>query len=468
MAGVNFSGLASGLDTAALIQATSDATRAARVKPNEKKVTELEETNAAVDELSNKLDLLRTSLKDFTTLSGGGVSKTASSSKESVLTTTASNAAVNGAYTVTVDSLAKNHTMAFDNLFSSTTEPINNTLTGAEPVGQRTMSFEIGTGGDMENVDVVVTDGSFTAADFVSAFNAASSKAEASLVNVGTSASPFYKIVITSNYEGTEKGTIARTAIGSDILSLLTYSQDPAADATIIVTGIGVITRATNTISDVIPGLTMNLSSAGTATIRISEDVDTTVSKVQNMVDSYNDIVKFINENNQVTRDETKKEVVNTFAPLASSRVDDNALTALRNALSASVASGGSAVRIFADLGITTQRDGTLAFDSSKLKTALADEPSSVSAILSDFADAAATTGGTIDLYTRFNGLLDLTVNNNKDAISDLNSRIQEVERQIARQEEALKARYARLEGLMSKLQQQQSSLTSALSGLGR
>jgi len=314
----------------------------------------------------------------------------------------------------------------------------------------------------------VVTDGSFTAADFVSAFNAASSKAEASLVNVGTSASPFYKIVITSNYEGTEKGTIARTAIGSDILSLLTYSQDPAADATIIVTGIGVITRATNTISDVIPGLTMNLSSAGTATIRISEDVDTTVSKVQNMVDSYNDIVKFINENNQVTRDETKKEVVNTFAPLASSRVDDNALTALRNALSASVASGGSAVRIFADLGITTQRDGTLAFDSSKLKTALADEPSSVSAILSDFADAAATTGGTIDLYTRFNGLLDLTVNNNKDAISDLNSRIQEVERQIARQEEALKARYARLEGLMSKLQQQQSSLTSALSGLGR
>jgi flagellar capping protein FliD len=87
---------------------------------------------------------------------------------------------------------------------------------------------------------------------------------------------------------------------------------------------------------------------------------------------------------------------------------------------------------------------------------------------LSDFADAAATTGGTIDLYTRFNGLLDLTVNNNKDAISDLNSRIQEVERQIARQEEALKARYARLEGLMSKLQQQQSSLTSALSGLGR
>ena len=61
-----------------------------------------------------------------------------------------------------------------------------------------------------------------------------------------------------------------------------------------------------------------------------------------------------------------------------------------------------------------------------------------------------------------------MTLNNNKDAVSDLNARIQEAEKQIARQEESLKARYARLEGLMSKLQQQQSSLTSALSGLGR
>ena len=78
--GINFSGLASGIDTAALIQASSDATRAARVTPSQKRVTELEETNAAADELSNKLDLLKASLKGFTTLNGGGVSKTATSS----------------------------------------------------------------------------------------------------------------------------------------------------------------------------------------------------------------------------------------------------------------------------------------------------------------------------------------------------------------------------------------------------
>jgi flagellar hook-associated protein 2 len=468
MAGINFSGLASGLDTAALIQASSDQMRASRVTPNQKRVTELEETNTALDELSNKLDLLKTSLRQFTTLNGGGVSKVASSSKESVLTASASNSAVNGAYTVTVNTLAKNHTFCFDRTFAALNEVVEPALTGAEPVDQRTMSFTIGTGAEQENVDVVVTDGNFTASDFVTAFNNASSKAEASIINVGTESSPIYKVVLTSSYEGTEKGGISRTAIGSGILTMLTYGEDPAADATIIVTGIGVVTRSSNTISDVIPGLTMTLSSTGTSTVRISEDADTTVTKVQDFIDAYNDVVKYIGENNQITRDESKSEAVNTFAPLASSRVDDNALVSLRSALSGAASSGGSAVRIFADLGITTQRDGTLSFDSTKLKTSINKEPTSVSEILQSFADTAATTGGTIDVYTRYNGLLDLTLNNNKDAVSDLNARIQEAEKQIARQEESLKARYARLEGLMSKLQQQQSSLTSALSGLGR
>lgn len=464
--GINFSGLASGIDTAALIQASSDATRAARVTPSQKRVTELEETNAAADELSNKLDLLKASLKGFTTLNGGGVSKTATSSKESVLSASVANNATNGAYTVTVNSLAKNHTYSFDQTFAASTTPIDNTLTGGEPAGDRTVTFTVGAGAEQETVSVEVKNGTFSASDFVTAFNNASTKAEASLVNTGTAASPAYKIVISSNYEGTQKGSISRTALGASLAGLSGFSEDAASDASVTVTGIGTVTRSTNTIADIVPGVTFSLSSTGSSTVRIAEDVDTTVSKVQSFIDAYNDVVKFVNENNTITRDETTKEVTNTFAPLASSRVDDNALAALRSALSASTASGGSAVRIFADLGITTQRDGSLLFDSSKLKTVIASEPTSVSNVLSSFADKAATTGGTIDQYTRYNGLLDLSINSNKAEIADLNDRIQEAERQIARQEESMKARYARLESLMSKLQQQQSSLTSALSGL--
>ena len=467
MAGMSFSGLASGIDSAALIEAASEASRTTRVKPNEKRITELQETNAATEELSNKMDLLRATLKGFTTLSGGGVSKTGVSSKESVVTAEASNAAINGGYSVTVNSLAKNHTFSFDATFASISGAVQNTLSGAEPAADRTVSFTVGTGAEQESIGIEITDAAYSASDFVTAFNNASSKAQASLVNIGTTASPSYKIVLTSVYEGTEKGTVTQTAIGAALTNLVAHSEDAADDAEIVITGIGTITRTTNSITDVIPGVTLNISSLGSAIVRIAEDVDTTVSRVQDFIDSYNELVQFVNENNQVTRDDSKSEITNIFAPLASSRNDDSALTALRSALSSSTASGGSAARIFADLGITTDRNGTLKFDSTKLKTAIASEPTSVSDILSSFADITATTSGTIDIYTRFQGLLELSVNNNKETISDLSNRIQEAEKQIERQADSMRSRYARLEALMSRLQQQQSSLTSALSGLG-
>lgn len=463
MAGLSFAGLASGIDSQAIIDSTVASARLARVQPNQKKVSELEETNTALESFSTKLDALRTTLQPFTSLSGGGVSKTGSSSKESVVGATSTNAASNGSYNVTVNALAKNHTYSFDQTYSSTSTAIQSTLTGAEPSANRTVTFTVGTGSNQETVSVVVTDGSYSISQFVSDFNNASSKAEASLVNVGTESSPSYKVVINSVYEGTEKGTITRTALGAGLTNLSAVSESAASNSSISISGIGTISRSTNSVSDVIPGVTLNLASAGTATVKIAEDAATTTAKIQDFVNSFNDIVKFLFENNQVLRDESGSEVKNVFAPLSGTRTDDSAIQALRQQLSSSVASGGSVVRVFSDVGITTERDGSLKFDSSKLQTALSSEPSSVSDLVRSFADATALTGGIVDKYTRYSGLLDISINNNKSLITDLNRRITDAEKQIQRTADSLKERYARLEGLMSKLQQQQSSLAGAL-----
>lgn len=470
---LSFSGLASGIDSQAIIDSTVASARLARVQPNQKKVGELEETNTALDSLETKLDALRTTLQTFTSLSGGGVSKTGSSSRESVVSASATAAAANGSYDITVNQLAKNHTFSYNFEFSSTTTPFQNTLGGGEAVGDRTITYTIGTGSNQETVSVVITNGTYTASQFVTDFNNAASKAEASLVNVGTESSPAYKIVINSIYEGTEKGLIVETAHGAALPNTgpnppgFGTSESAATNSEIEIEGIGTVTRSTNSISDVIPGVTFNLQSvsATVATIKIQEDAAGTTARVQDFVDAFNDIVKFVSENNQVIRDESGKEIVNVFAPLSGTRTDDNALSALRSAISSALASGGSKIRVFSDLGITTERDGTLKFDTAKLQSALSSEPSSVSAVIQGFADSVALTGGTIDMYTRFNGLLDLSVNNNKSLISELNRRISDAEKQIQRTADALKERYARLESLMSKLQQQQGSLSGALSG---
>lgn len=466
MATITFPGLASGLDTQALIDAASQATRQTRVKPSQDRVAQLEETNTALEDLQKKLETLRSNLREFTTLAGGGISKTGTSSKESVVSATATNGASNGSYSITVNALASNHTYSFDTTYASTITALQSTLTGGESAADRTVTFTVGTGAEQETVSVEVTDGSYSISDFVTAFNNSSTKARASLVNIGTSATPAYKLVISSLYEGTEKGLVARTALGASLTNLTAYSESAASDSSVDITGLGTITRSTNSISDVIPGVTLNVASQGNATVRIGEDVSSTTTKIQDLVDSYNEIVTFLGENNQVTRDESQKEVKNKFGALASTRIDDNLLSSLRSAIAEASATGGSAVKVFADIGITSQRDGTLTFDSKKFQEAMSSESTSVGSILSDFADNAALTGGIIDQYIRYQGLFDTTLESNKTSITDLNRRIADTEKQIARNEEMLKQRYARLESLMGKLQNQQSSLTSALAGL--
>jgi flagellar hook-associated protein 2 len=466
MATNSFSGIASGIDTQALIDSTINASRQARVKPSQDRVTELEGTNSALEDLSKKLNTLKEAIAPFTTLQGGGVSKTGTSSKESVVSATATAAATNASYSVTVSALASNHTYSFDQTYTAVTDSIQGDLTGSEAEADRTVTFTVGTGADQETVSVVITDGNFSIQGYVDAFNTASNKARASLVNIGTTTSPSYKIVISSLYEGTEKGTVTRSALGTSLTNLSSYSESAAANASLSITGIGTITRSTNSISDVIPGVTLALSSTGTSTVKIAEDVPSTITKVQQFVDAYNDLVAFITENNKVTEEQKGKETINTFAPLASSRLDDNVLFSLRSTLSQVNASGGSTVRVFSDLGITTERDGTLKFDSAKLQEAISSEVTSVSSIMSAFADATAMTSGVINQYTRYNGMLDVAIGANKTTIDDLNERIASTEAQLERQTEMLRARYARLESTMGKLQSQQSSLTSALSGL--
>jgi flagellar hook-associated protein 2 len=466
MAAITFPGLASGLDTQALIDSTTTASRQTRVKPSQDRVTKLESSNTAFGQLNTKLETLRTNLKGFATISGGAISKTGTSSKESVVSATATSAASNGSYAVTVNDLASNHTYSFNNTYASPDAAIQSTLTGAESAADRTVTFTVGSGTQLETVSIEIPDGNYSLQQFADAFNTTSSNAHASVVNTGTAASPAYKLVLSSIYEGTEKGTIARTTLGASLTNLTGYSESAAKDASVTVSGIGTITRSSNSIADLIPGVTLSLNSLGSSTVKIAEDSASTITKVKDFVDSFNELVTFIRDNNTVTREENGTEVTNTFAALANSRIDDNALLNLRNAFSNAIATGGSSIRILADLGITTERDGSLKFDTTKFQSALSSESASVGAILTSIADTTTPTNGTIHQFTRYNGLIDVSINSNKETIADLNTRIANAEKDIQQQADNLKARYARLEAMMGKLQSQQSSLSSALAGL--
>lgn len=467
MALITFSGLASGIDSSALIEAMLEQERTVRVIPFEKEIDKREETNSAFDELKTLLGELNTAAQAFRTLNGGAIAKNVSSSDETVLTATASNAAEAGTYSLNVSQLAKNGTFSFDDRFTSSSDAINSSINNGAAAVDRTVSFTVGQGANSENIDIEITSGT-SLTDFVTEFNEQSEFANASVVNTGTASSPSYAIVIQSKYEGQEKGTITLNSVGTEVQTagagaFTTNTLDQAQDLQFTLGGVtGTITRSSNTVTDVIEGVSFTASGSGASTLSISTDTGATESLLSEFVEKYNAVVEFIAENDSISEEQTGSEITNVFGPLASTSLDDGLLSALRAALTGAGTSGRT-VNILADLGVTTQRDGTLAFDTEKFQSALADDAEGVELILGNLGESLGAVDGTIAQYTRFNGLIDEAVGSNDSRIEDLQKKIQDAESAISEREKALVAQFARLESQISQLQSQQNSLTSLL-----
>lgn len=467
---INFSGIASGIDSASLIEAIIEQQRAVRIQPQEKRISTYQETNESLNKLTDLLNTLNDTVSHFRLLNGGIISKTVSSSDETKVSASASNFAASGTYGINVTQLASNGILSFDDRFSSESEVINSSINNGAAEADRTASISIGTGAEQENIDIVLTN-TTTAQDFVEQFNSQSTKANASLVNLGTESSPSYGILISSNEEGTELGTISQS-IGTEITSAGTgaftaVTSDQATDAQFTIDGIsGTITRGSNTITDVITGLSFNLQATGSANVTVGVDQETTTSYLEDFVNAFNDVIEYINENDAITEDDTQEEVTNIFGSLSSVSVDENLVSSLKAALTGSSISGGS-VNVLADLGITTERDGTLKFDSDVFKQALAKDPNSVQTITQNLGEDLGAVNGRIAEFTKFGGLIDAVENSNQSLISDIQSRISLVESQLGRQEESLTSQFARLESLIGQLQSKQNAISGILSAIG-
>jgi flagellar hook-associated protein 2 len=462
---INFSGIASGIDTNALIQATSDATRQARITPFEKQKTDLEDSNESLREFKTLFETFRDEADDFGTLSARGIQKGLVSNNEEVITGTANSAASSGSYSVNVTSLARNGIITFNDRFTARNTPLAPAINSSASEEDRSVEFTVGSGSLEQTVAIPITS-TTTVEEFVALFNQKSTTARANLVNVGSNSTPQYAVSISSLETGLEKGELS-VSLGSEVSlqnRFTTNSLTQARDSVFSIVGVGNnISRSTNTITDVIPGLSLNLLSEGTTSVSVDISSEETTTKVKKFVEAYNSIITFFDDNNTVEREEDGEEVDNIFGSLAKNTVDENAVEALRGAIRETNLEDGSTVKIFADIGITTARDGTLEFDEDKFNEALGREPSSVENLLASFADNHTLTGKTISNYTRFGGLFDITIDSQEERGSSLADRISEAEDYIARQEQNLRARYARLESLIGGLQSQQNALTSAL-----
>ncbi|WP_372966190.1 flagellar filament capping protein FliD [Marinobacter sp.] len=355
-----------------------------------------------------------------------------------------------GSYTLNVTQLAQRQSLASANYADK----------DATTYGTGTLTFTIGG----STTEVTIDDGNNTLEGIARAINDADAGASAGVVDTGSG----YRLVITSDESGTANA-INVTAAGDAGLSQFAYDGNgtglsetvAALDAELEVNGIA-ITRSSNTVEDVVEGVTFDLKSTGVSTVAIASDPDAVTERVQAFVDQYNilqDVIKSASGYNAGTES-------------GGVLMGDSTIRTLQNDLrglltSIPVGLQDSPVRMLADIGITTNPDtGKLDFDTGEFKEQLSNNPDDVKALFSGDAGIASSALESVEEYVKSSGRLD----NRTEGLNKTLDDIQDQRIRLADKIESLRARlvmqFSAADSLIAQLQSTGSYVTQQLEAL--
>jgi len=243
---------------------------------------------------------------------------------------------------------------------------------GTFKVGTTATSTEAITG--ISTYKLTVASGSDTPQGLVNAVNTAGLAVTARLVNSGNSTSPSYKVVL-SGATGSDKAfSMSTTPAG--VLTALNFAQTAASDAVLTVDGV-TYTRGSNTVTDVVDGLTMNLLAANTtASISLARDTSQVVTKIDALVTAYNEANSLFTE---VTNPKSELDIYG--ATLVGDTSVRQVRNQLRDILLGESSTPGTNVSAAWQMGLSVDKAGVMTLDKTKLTAALTD----------NFADVVTT-----------------------------------------------------------------------------
>ena len=403
---IQSTGIGSGLDVNTLItklmQVESQplTTLAKKEASFQAKLSAYGSLNGAVSAFQNSLTSLSSPLT-FQSLTG-------TSGDSTIVSASASSVATAGSYSIAVSQLAQAQAISSAGQASSTDAIGNGTAT--------TLTFKFGTikgtlGTVSPDIGKYLSGTTFTqdanqATGTVTidstnnslqgirdAINAAGVGVSASIVGDG-SATPYHLVLNSSKTGAASSLSISGAGGDGTVAALLKY--DPAGapgaqnfseitaaqNAALKVNGID-ITSAANSVGGAIQGVTLNLTKVGTTSVSIAANTTAIQGGVTAFVKAYNDLNSTIK--NLTGYDASTKK----GGLLLGDSTTQNIQNQIRNTLSSAVNGLGGGLTTLSQIGVSFQKDGSLALDASKLSSALATNFSDVGGLFASVGKAS-------------------------------------------------------------------------------
>ena len=352
---------------------------------------------SAIGEIKSALSILSTSLK---TLTGNTSLKTTSTGTALSANILDPSVAQSVNSNISVATIAKGQTLAFEDYSSNTALVGGGTLT-LERGDWSSGSFVASATKASKSITVTTTDTLQSLKDKINALNYG---VTASVLGAGDDT---YTLVLKSG-EGRESAlrlTAVESPSGSGLSSIDNTSTNSSkqkvagTDAALTVDGIS-LTRSTNVITDLFDGYQVNIASVTDATgtdipISIKSSVDETaaITNLQSFVDAVNNARTVLNE----------KTFRGSSTDDAGDLADDPVIKSIKKeieSLSTTALTGFGTNGVYiSNLGVRTERDGTLSMNTTVLKKELKDNPSSLDAMFNSMYSSSSSlltvSGGT-------------------------------------------------------------------------
>lgn len=464
-------GVGSGLDLEGLITKLMTAEQKPLAALQKKQAATLARISA-LGSLKSAIASLQTSAVALSPASGQSLDAKyatfgASVADSSVAGASAATGAVAGRYALEVTALAQSQRLVSPKTagYTSSTSPL---------AASGTLKIELGstTGGSFDSkssVEVVVTAGQ-TLGDLRDAINAANGGVTATLMTSrDTNGVSSTQLVVTSNQTGSDSvmkmSGLAGFDFDPDNASTGALSQavvdggQAAQNAAFTLNGIA-STSTSNTVTGVLDGvtLTLNKTNAGSPTmVTITKDTNTKLTaQINAFVKAFNDTRSTTSQLGNYDAATQKSGALQGESTLRSAQ---NAISRL----STTAVAGATSYRMLADIGVTLQKDGTMAVDATKLSAALADDTAAVTKLVMTVGDA-------------FNKGLETIVGSDGSikAATDSSERISkatinqatQLQARLVTIEARYRAQFTALDGLLAKLSQTSTYLTQQLANL--
>jgi flagellar hook-associated protein 2 len=298
--------------------------------------------------------------------------RTVSATPNGVVEATATNAAALGNYSLSNIQLAHAET-----LISSGSPNSSGSL------GAGSLSIKIGSG---STVTVNISSGSSSLAGIAAAIDSAGVAVNATVVFDGSS----YHLVLTGDGTGSAN---AFTVTGSGGLAGLSYytgvsglsRTEKAPNAGFSLNGL-TITSGSNTVSGVIPGVSLTLSASGSATVTVSQSISDLDSAAQSLAQALNSTLATINQETALST--TSSGSSGSGGPSALlgdigvQELKQSLLDSLTANLGVGSAAGSSSYNSLSSIGFQITSGGTLAFNNSTFEAAAQTNYTAVAALL--------------------------------------------------------------------------------------